>query len=321
MKNLLISIFLLGGMAFLSCQEDGKNVDDDLPMESEIFIWDNTSFELEENLSTEVITERPPDRLCASNRAVEKVNRPSITPFIPQNPNGLAVIICPGGGYARLAFDKEGTLVAEWLNQLGITAFVLKYRLPEGADSSQKDFPLQDAQRAIRYIRAKAGEFQINPDKVGIMGFSAGGHAAGTLGTDFGKMVYSPEDSIDAQSARPDFMMLIYPVISMESGITHEGSRSRLLGPNPSQELIDEFSLEKRVSEKTPPAFLAHAKDDGAVIPENSIRLNEALVAAKINSTLYLYENGGHGGALCQGDEIDFSRWANDCQNWLEGLL
>ncbi len=226
-----------------------------------------------------------------------------------------AVIICPGGGYWGLAIEHEGAQVAKWLNSLGITAFVLKYRLPDGAIMQDKTIgPMQDGQRAIRIVRSHAKEWGINPDKIGIMGFSAGGHLASTLSTHFNEKVY---ESSDSTSARPDFSLLIYPVISMDSTITHWGSRVNLLGSKPSPELLKHFSNELQVNAQTPPAFLALSIDDDAVPVQNSISYALALQKFKIPCELHLYQSGGHGYGMGMTANTE-STWPEACRKWLE---
>lgn len=245
-----------------------------------------------------------------------QVTVPTLSIFIPKNtkPNTSAVIICPGGGYMHLAFDKEGTKIAEWFNSLGIAAFVLKYRLPNDLIMKNKNVgPLQDAQEAIRYVRQNAVKWNIDPKKIGILGFSAGGHLAATLSTHYDDKVY---ESAFKVSARPDFSLLIYPVISMENEITHKGSQTNLLGNNPSQDLINFYSNEKRVTAQTPPAFLIHATDDTVVIPENSIDYYLALKKNGVTAELHLYEKGGHGFGLGVNDTSKF--WTRDCVEWLK---
>ena len=240
----------------------------------------------------------------------------TLSAFIPKEikPDQTAVLIFPGGGYSHLSMDKEGTKVAEWLNSLGIVAFVLKYRLPSDLIMKNKSVgPLQDAQEAIRYVRSNASKWNIDPNKIGTIGFSAGGHLASTLATHFDDKVYESKFNM---SARPDFSILIYPVISMENGITHKGSQTSLLGQNPSQLLIDNFSNEKKVTSQTPPTFLVHASDDGAVIPENSINYYLALKKNNISAELHIYEKGGHGFGLGVKDTSQF--WSNDCKQWLK---
>lgn len=249
-------------------------------------------------------------------QSTTQVTIPTLSIFLPKDakPNQTAVIICPGGGYMHLAFDKEGTKVAEWFNSLGIAAFVLKYRLPNDLIMKNKNVgPLQDAQEAVRYVRQNAAKLNIDPNKIGILGFSAGGHLASTLSTHYDDKVY---ESTYKVSARPDFSILMYPVISMENQITHKGSQTNLLGSNPSQDLIDSYSNEKKVTSKTPPAFLIHATDDTVVIPENSINYYLALKKNGIKAELHLYEKGGHGFGLGVNDTSKF--WTRDCVEWLK---
>lgn len=229
--------------------------------------------------------------------------------------NGTAVIICPGGGYWGLAFAHEGIDVAKWFNSMGITAFVLKYRLPDNSIMVDKSIgPMQDGQEAIRMVRRHAKEWGINPHKIGIMGFSAGGHLASTLSTHYNEKVY---DQADNTSARPDFSLLIYPVISMDKNITHMGSRNNLLGENPSQEQVKHFSNELQVNSKTPPAFLVHSIDDGAVPVQNSINYALAMHESNVPCELHLYEKGGHGYGLGQSTDTE-STWPEACRKWLQ---
>ncbi len=244
---------------------------------------------------------------------VSKVINPTLTVFRPQKPNGASVIICPGGGYAFLAINKEGYKVAEWLNTLGITAFVLKYRLPSDEIMQDKSVgPLQDAQESIRYIRRNAAKWQLDSDKIGIIGFSAGAHLAATLSTKYDENTYQSKDSI---SARPNFSLLIYPVISMTDEITHKGSRNKLLGNKPSQEIIEKFSTEKLITAQTPPAFLVHASDDPGVPFENSIAYFLELKKYKIPAEMHLYQNGKHGFGL--GVDGTSFYWTKHCEAWL----
>lgn len=248
-----------------------------------------------------------------------KVVTPTLSVFFPDkaSSNGSSVLIFPGGGYSHLAIDKEGTKVARWLNTLGITAFVLKYRLPNDQIMKAKTIgPLQDAQEAIRYIRRNAEKWKIKKDKIGVMGFSAGGHLAATLSTHYNDKVYQVSDSV---SAKPDFSILIYPVISMNNEITHKGSQNNLLGISPSISLIDKFSNEQHVNSETPPAFIIHATDDLVVPAENSINYYLALKKNKIPAELHLYEKGGHGFGL--GVKETSQYWTKDCENWLRRLF
>ena len=249
-------------------------------------------------------------------QSTSQVSIPTVSIFFTKEikQNQTAVIILPGGGYSHLAIDKEGTKVAEWLNSLGIVAFVLKYRLPSDLIMTNKSVgPLQDAQEAMRIVRLNAAKWNIDPNKIGILGFSAGGHLASTLSTHYDERVYETSSKI---SARPDFSLLIYPVISMEDEITHKGSQTSLLGKNPSKDLIDSYSNEKKITAQTPPAFIVHATDDTAVLPENSINYYLALKKNGVTSELHLYEKGGHGFGLGVKDTSKF--WTKDCEEWLK---
>ncbi|OXB01940.1 alpha/beta hydrolase [Flavobacterium pectinovorum] len=249
-------------------------------------------------------------------QSTSQVSIPTLSVFLPKGikQNQTAVVIFPGGGYTHLAIDKEGTKVAEWFNAQGIVAFVLKYRLPNNLIMTNKTVgPLQDAQEAIRVIRLNAAVWNIDPNKIGVMGFSAGGHLASTLSTHYDDRVYETSSKI---SARPDFSLLIYPVISMENDITHKGSQISLLGENASQQDIDSFSNEKRVTAQTPPAFLIHATDDSVVLPENSINYYLALKKNGVTAELHLYEKGGHGFGLGVNDTSKF--WTKACEEWLK---
>ena len=226
---------------------------------------------------------------------ISKVSVPEITIFQPAKSGGknAAVIICPGGGYSILAYNLEGTTVAKILNDWGITGIVLKYRLPSDEIMKDKSVgPIEDAQRAIQYVRENAAQLNINPDKIGIMGFSAGGHLAAMASTNFDKDYISNPNHI---SLRPDFSILGYPVISMMDSLTHKGSRDNLLGKNPSAETAKNFSNELQVTKNTPPTFIVLANDDNGVDPENSIKYYEALLKNHVPAEIHIYQNGGHG--------------------------
>ncbi len=246
--------------------------------------------------------------------AYQKVSTPTLKLFLANTNNikNPAVIICPGGGYAMVSYINEGDEIAKWLNSIGISAFVLKYRLPSDVIMKNKTIgPLQDAQEAIRTIRRNAKKWNIAPDKVGIIGFSAGGHLAATASTLYNDTIYTS----NGISARPDFSILIYPVISMEDGITHNGSKINLLGENASKELIKKYSVNYQVNENTPPTFLAHSTNDDAVPVENSINYYLALKHHKVPAEMHLYENGGHGYGL--GNFSTHNNWSKACESWL----
>lgn len=244
---------------------------------------------------------------------ISKVSVPMLIPFYPEKvkANGSAVIICPGGAYAILAIGHEGYAVAKEFNKIGITAFVLKYRLPSDEIMVDKTIgPLQDAQTAIMLVRKNAEKWGINPQKIGILGFSAGGHLASTAGTHFDKPV------IDNQgiSVRPDFMVLAYPVITFgEKG--HRGSAENLLGKNPTQDQVILYSNELMVTPQTPPTFLIQAGDDGAVPVENSIMFYEALKKNKVATEMHLFQAGGHGFGLINPKSKEL--WFDWCAAWL----
>ncbi|MBD1392825.1 alpha/beta hydrolase [Mucilaginibacter glaciei] len=225
---------------------------------------------------------------------ITKVTIPTLTPYLPakENANGAAVVICPGGGYSGLASEHEGFTVAKAFNKIGVAAFVLKYRLPSDSIMIDKTIgPLQDAQRAIQMVRQDAAKWGINPNKIGIMGFSAGGHLASTEGTHFDKVLIDNKANI---SVRPDFIVLLYPVVTMGEK-THQGSKEALLGKNPSQQMIDLYSNEKQVTANTPPTFIVHAEDDTVVPVENSLQLYQSLLNAKVKTEMHLFPEGGHG--------------------------
>lgn len=251
-----------------------------------------------------------------------KVQTPEMAVYLPakRSATGQAVVICPGGGYGMLAWDWEGTDIAGFLVSKGIAAFVLKYRLPN-AKSQPTPYlaPLQDAQRAMRIIRANAAKWNINPNKVGVMGFSAGGHLASTLATHFDAGDSNATDSIERQSCRPDFAILMYPVISMSKPIMHAGSRNNLLGENPDSTLALRYSNELQVTSATPPSILFHATDDKGVPVENSLLFYQACKNAGVPVEMHLYPTGGHGFGLAVG-KGHLAGWPDRLSEWLRSL-
>lgn len=238
--------------------------------------------------------------------------------YQPEKPSGTAIVVCPGGGYGGLALDHEGEQVAQWLIKNGIAAFVLRYR---HAPDYQHPVPRTDVQRAIRSVRARASEWGIAPDRIGVLGFSAGGHLTATAATQFQKMDVPPADPVDEASSRPDFAAPIYPVITMKE-LTHGGSRKNLLGEDPAQELIDEMSMETQVTAETPPIFIAFTTEDQSVPVKNGIAFYEACVAAKVPVEMHLFEKGRHGLGLGVED-LPFKQWPDLFLAWLRthGLL
>lgn len=250
---------------------------------------------------------------------ISLVQQPAIEVYLPskQNATGQAVIICPGGGYGILAYDWEGTDIAKWLNAHGVAAIVLKYRLPNSKSNiDPKLSPLLDAQRAIRTVRANALKWNIKQDKIGIMGFSAGGHLASTAGTHFDAGNANATDSIDRVSSRPDFMILMYPVITMQKSTMHQGSRNNLIGDKADSATARFYSNELQVTAQTPPTLLIHATDDKAVPVENSLAFYQALKDHNIPAEMHIYPYGGHGFSLAIGKGY-LSSWTDRCIDWL----
>lgn len=228
--------------------------------------------------------------------------------------NKPAVVICPGGSYFGLTYMWEGIVQAQWFNKIGVSAFVLKYRLPKDETMEQRNIgPLQDAQQALRYVRSKAKEFGIDENKIGIAGFSAGGHLASTLSNRYDEKVYKDKLKV---SARPDFSILIYPVISMQAGLTEGGTKAGLIGGDADQATVDLFSNEKQVTKDTPPTFMAHAINDKLVTYKNSTTYIDALNAAGVECELHLYSRGDHGLQVKNPTETQ-AFWHDDCERWL----
>ena len=246
-------------------------------------------------------------------------DKPSLTIYLPpkEKANGSAVVICPGGGYGHLAMDHEGHQVAQWLNSLGVAGIILKYR-HRGVGYGHLA-PLQDVQRAISKVRYQAKVLKIDPERIGVMGFSAGGHLASSAGTHFHKGKPDAKDPIDRVSCRPDFMILVYPVISFTESFTHVGSRRNLLGKDADVKLIEKFSNEKQVTPQTPPTFLVHTWEDKAVPVENSIYFYLALRKAKVSAEMHLYLKGRHGFGMNKAKGAT-AAWPARCGEWLKTM-
>ena len=240
---------------------------------------------------------------------------PTLTIFLPpaERATGMAVVICPGGGYGGLATDHEGYQIGAWLKERGIAGFMLRYRL----SPYRHPVPLLDAQRAMRTVRARADEWGVDPARIGLWGFSAGAHLAATVATHAHVGDLAAVDPVDRVSCRPDFAILCYPVISMTATYTHFGSRLNLVGENPSAELLEDLSLEKQVTPDTPPTFLFHTDQDTGVPPENSVAFYLALRQAQVPAELHIYEPGGHGLGLAPSDPV-LGTWPERLEDWLQ---
>ncbi len=243
------------------------------------------------------------------------ISRPTLTVYLPRTPDArrAGVIVLPGGSYRGVSIEKEGHAVARAFNDMGVAAFVLKYRTPDPRHMRDRTTaPLQDAQQALAVVHRRAAEWSIDPSRIGMLGFSAGGHLASTVATHFDKSI---APGVPVEALRPDFLMLIYPVITMREGLVHAGSRQMLLGDEPSEAQIAEYSNELHVTARTPPAFIIHAADDASVPVGNSVRFFEALQANKVPTQLIVYPAGGHGFGLNNPTTVD--RWIDRCRDWL----
>jgi len=256
------------------------------------------------------------DDSALPDRYIDNVSAPYLVVYRPARPNGSALLVIPGGGYQRIVLDKEGTaLVPAFVEQGGVTLFVLRYRLPAGR--SDRQAALADAQRALRVIRAGAGQWHVDPNRIGVMGFSAGGHVAARLSTGFATALPGIGDAIDAVSARPDFALLLYPVIDMGAQ-AHAGSRTRLLGAHPAAALERQFSLQTQITAQTPPTFLVHAQDDSVVPVQNSLLYYQGLLAAGVPSEMHLFAQGGHGFGVRIPAALTTTQWPTLALRWMQ---
>jgi acetyl esterase/lipase len=281
---------------------------------AETFLWSGTAPGSAGATVVEQIVDRSPDA-SLRDRSITGVSKPSVFPFLATAGNGAAAIVVPGGGYTHVTFDKEGTDIAAWLNSIGVSAFVLKYRLPVDYPGSPW-IPLADAQRAIRLVRENATACGIDPARIGVIGFSAGGHVASQLETRWADVVTPATDAVDAVDARPSFGVLMYPVISMDPAIAHVGSKTALLGASPTSAEVTLYSSELQVKSTTPPTFIGVSSKDTTVNPQNSIRFDNALKAAGVAEELHVYVDGAHGVGIRDATG-DMASWPQQCATWL----
>lgn len=316
-RHLIATLFAMLAMVIAPCvgaaasQEDG---------EEKIYLWPGRtapgSLRFEQ---TQAITERSKDP-SVPDRIITGVSQPYLVVYRPKHANGSALLVTPGGSYERIVLDKEGTVLAPpFVDQGGVTLFVLRYRLPDAAHAEGANAPLADAQRAMRLLRARANEWGIDHHRIGVMGFSAGGHVAASLGARFDESVYTPVDAYDRISARPDFMALVYPVIDMGEH-AHGGSRARLMSALPPSTDIAAYSLQNRITAATPPTFLLHASDDDVVSVENSLLFFDALRRANVPAELHVYPKGGHGFGIRGTRGLSLVEWPRLALAWMSSL-
>ena len=286
-------------------------------MEKEIYLFDGTAPGSEAVTVKEAVIDEGSYE-GKTSRYVTGVVRPSILPYIPQEPNGTAVLVIPGGGYNKLMLDKEGIDAALWLNSFGITAFVLKYRMPSDGHKNAIDVPLQDAQRALRLIRSSSDKYNINPDKIGAMGFSAGGHLTSVLGTCFDMNVYAPLDKIDEVSARPDFIAMAYPGISIKcwqlDGLKFPPRTPKF------PDYYEKYCTDRMVTPNTPQAFIVVADDDPKTPTEHSVSFYLALRKANVPAELHIFKEGDHGFAL-RGAKGPIAVWTDLFMSWVKTII
>jgi acetyl esterase/lipase len=286
------------------------------PTATEIALWPGVAPGSATVTVKETITERSTDPQT-HDRFVAGVTRPRLVAFRAVKPSGTGVIITPGGGYARTVLDKEGIETARWLAARGVSAFMLLYRLPGEGHERRADVPLQDAQRAVRVVRGRAKELGLDAHRIGFLGFSAGGHVAASAATRFDANVYAPVDALDLGSARPDFSVLIYPVISMDPTIAHGGSRRNLLGDAPRPTDLVTYSLENAVTASTPPTLLILADDDTVVPPDNGLRYYSALHRNGVTAELHIFARGKHGFGIRGAQGLPVGNWPEVAWTWL----
>lgn len=306
MKSILLVLTV--GLAFNVLADEPRHV---------IELWPGGTPESRESIGSVSVVERS-DVGGIRDRITTNISKPNLVAFPALSKSGHALLIVPGGGYQRVVLDKEGFDIAKWYQQRGVTCFVLTYRLPGEGWSNRSYVPLQDAQRALRIVRREAETYGYDSRRIGVMGFSAGGHLAASLATLHDLEVYALTDETDKISARPDFGIFIYPVISMDPAIAHPGSREKLIGPNPEERDERLHSVELNVSADTPRVFLVHATDDSSVPVENSIRLYRALQSTDVDVDLHIFAEGGHGFGLRKATDKPVAEWPELAWRWIQ---
>ena len=266
------------------------------------------------------VVEERSNNLFRADRALMGIVTPSVTAWVPENPNGTSIIIAPGGSYRRIVLDKEGIEIAKALAPLGVTSFLLTYRLPGEGHDNRADAPLADAQRAVRLVRGHADEWSLDPERIGFLGFSAAGHLGASLATGYSREVYQVDNDEQAISARPDFVALVYPVVTMRDEGVHAGSRAALLGDNPTLQQQRNHSPEEHVGTDTPETFLVLADDDPSVPPENAVAFYSALRAAGVKAELHIFRDGGHGFGIVGAQHKPVAGWPQLLAQWMGQL-
>lgn len=310
---------VLGGTAILAALPAVSSTAAAAPLadQQELAMWPKGPPGSAQFPAPQQVLERSKDP-AVKDRAVLAITTPSLLVYKPAHPNGTALLVTPGGAYQRVVIDKEADEIASRFTDAGVTMFRLVYRLPGKAQAT--DAPLMDAQRALRLIRANAAEWGLDPARIGVLGFSAGGHLASQLATGFERKVYEPVDAADAVSARPDFLALGYPVITMDERFTHAISRQELIGDSPSPETVAAYSTELRVTPATPQAFLFHANDDPDVSVTNSLLFHDALRRAGVPAEMHIFRQGGHGFSLRFAVGLPAAQWPDLLLAWMKSI-
>lgn len=289
-----------------------------LQHEAVLPLWNERPAEVPADLAA-VIDERSPN-LFRPDRALSGISDPSLTVWMPEHPNGTSIIIAPGGSYRRIVLDKEGIEIAKALAPLGITSFLLTYRLPGEGHDNRADAPLADAQRAVRLVRGHAEEWGLDAERIGFLGFSAAGHLGASLATGYARATYQVDDDERDTSARPDFVALVYPVVTMQDEGVHAGSRTALLGDSPTLQQKHEHSPEAYVDANTPETFLVLADDDPSVPPANAVAFYSALHAAGVKAELHIFRDGGHGFGIAGAQNKPVAGWPSLLAQWMEQI-